>query len=1173
MKVLAVLVSLVSLVDCQNFTSPLRKSFDFNCPANHTIKRMTTFIKQKDTGIKIWCKFEKSTLKCALTDYMGHYVNPLNFTCPRGEVWSGMKSDYIDKLNKRKFKFYCCEVKNSKYFNCYNTPYQDSKEVKLKEGQVIERTRWYYETKNITKRHFRVCEVSQRHTNLNRLKAKCNVTDIDHGNELSGQQRICVISQIKTLSKKTKNLTETINSVADYMEYLVQHGFKISENITKYIVDIFSAFRSRTSDSDFSAFRNRTSDSDFSAFRNRTSDSDFSAFRNRTSDSDFSAFRNRTSDSDFSAFRNRTSDSDFSAFRNRTSDSDFSAFRNRTSDSDFSAFRNRTSDSDFSAFRNRTSDSDFSAFRNRTSDSDFSAFRNRTSDSDFSAFRNRTSDSDFSAFRNRTSDSDFSAFRNRTSDSDFSAFRNRTSDSDFSAFRNRTSDSDFSAFRNRTSDSDFSAFRNRTSDSDFSAFRNRTSDSDFSAFRNRTSDSDFSAFRNRTSDSDFSAFRNRTSDSDFSAFRNRTSDSDFSAFRNRTSDSDFSAFRNRTSDSDFSAFRNRTSDSDFSAFRNRTSDSDFSAFRNRTSDSDFSAFRNRTSDSDFSAFRNRTSDSDFSAFRNRTSDSDFSAFRNRTSDSDFSAFRNRTSDSDFSAFRNRTSDSDFSAFRNRTSDSDFSAFRNRTSDSDFSVDTTTFNQLVTLADIVTISMQDDLTDTPDQDYETTNSIVTSLESVVYALSNQTKDFVSIKNTVGVKLGTITQDIRIPEVNQSASKPFDNWIHMSRYTIIVIKRGEHNATDCSQMNRSSIMSKPKIVSDVIAVSVGHSVTLKSPVTLTFGISNVTQFYMAPVKIVCVYLEMSLSGSVVWTDKGCFTEKSSDDQIICKCYHLTSFAVLMGSKQLPQHQVLTVLTITGCGVSIVCLSITTVVYLYLWKYVKSERSVLLINICVCMLISYLVFLVGIDKTDHQILCQLIAIFLHYSFLCVFFNFLTQSLALYKSIFNKSGRVRLEMFLPVTYITPLLIVGATALVNKAEGYGTSNFCWLSVNKGFIWSFLGPVILILLVNAAVLIAIIKTVQSTHSILDKTHAERTMSAARTIVVLTPMFGLTWVFGLVSMVFDLIVFQYLFVVLNTLQGLFIFLFYCLRQRQVIQAIQLLRRQRQAQTIETTNKRSTTSTSL
>uniref|UniRef100_A0A2C9KDE4 G-protein coupled receptors family 2 profile 2 domain-containing protein n=1 Tax=Biomphalaria glabrata TaxID=6526 RepID=A0A2C9KDE4_BIOGL len=96
---------------------------------------------------------------------------------------------------------------------------------------------------------------------------------------------------------------------------------------------------------------------------------------------------------------------------------------------------------------------------------------------------------------------------------------------------------------------------------------------------------------------------------------------------------------------------------------------------------------------------------------------------------------------------------------------------------------------------------------------------------------------------------------------------------------------------------------------------------------------------------------------------------------------------------------------------------------------------------------------------------------------------------------------------------------------------------------------------------------------LDKTHAERTMSAARTIVVLTPMFGLTWVFGLVSMVFDLIVFQYLFVVLNTLQGLFIFLFYCLRQRQVIQALQLLRRQRQAQTIETTNKRSTTSTSL
>ncbi|KAK6990654.1 adhesion G protein-coupled receptor E2 [Biomphalaria glabrata] len=518
-----------------------------------------------------------------------------------------------------------------------------------------------------------------------------------------------------------------------------------------------------------------------------------------------------------------------------------------------------------------------------------------------------------------------------------------------------------------------------------------------------------------------------------------------------------------------------------------------------------------------------------------------------------------------------------------------SAFGNKASDPDFIIDDTTFDKLVTLADVVTFSMQDNTTDAPEEDYVTINSLVTSLESVVLRLSsNETKDFAFVKNTIAVKIGTVSQGINFPEANHSGLKPFDNWFRNSKneislskkafdgytevrsYSVIAIKRKENDETESFQTNESSITSKPHIVSDVLAVSVGRGVTLKSPVSLTFRVPNVTKLdsHVTPQ---CVYLDTSMSGRVTWSREGCLTERFTDDQIICKCNHLTSFAVLMGPKQLAEHQAMTALTITGCSVSIVCLIITIVIYLYFWRYVKNERSVLLLNLCVCMLISYLVFLLGIDKTDNQILCQFIGIFLHYSFLCVFFNFLSQSLALYKSIYSVSGRVRLELFLPVTYITPLLIVGATALVNQAEGYGTPNYCWLSVNKGFIWAFIGPVICVLLVNSGVLIAVIKTIQSTHSMIDKSNAERTMSAARTIVVLTPLFGLTWTFGIVSLLTDVVVLQYLFVIFNTFQGLFIFVFYCLRQRQIIEAILQTKRQRQAQSTDRTNKPQTAST--
>ncbi|XP_055886850.1 adhesion G protein-coupled receptor E5-like isoform X2 [Biomphalaria glabrata] len=521
-----------------------------------------------------------------------------------------------------------------------------------------------------------------------------------------------------------------------------------------------------------------------------------------------------------------------------------------------------------------------------------------------------------------------------------------------------------------------------------------------------------------------------------------------------------------------------------------------------------------------------------------------------------------------------------------------SAFRTKTSDSDFSVDNTTFDQLVTLADIVTFSMQDNMTDTPDEDYDTINSIVTSLESVVFTLrSNQTNDFVSVKKSIGVKIGTISQDVQFPTSNRSVSNLFDNWIRETKntivlskdsfddlaeitsYSILVIKRQESSEPQLSRTNTSRTISALKIVSDIIAVSVDadQGITLKSPLTLTFGVSNLTQLE-SHVTPACVYLHTSVSGHVTWSRKGCLTESFTDDQIICKCNHLTSFAVLMGPKQLAEYQALTALTITGCSVSILCLIITIVVYLYLWRYVKSERSVLLVNLCVCMLISYLVFLVGIDKTNDQNLCQFIAIFLHYSLLCVFFNFLSQGLALYKYIFNMSGQPRMEILLSVTYMTPLLIVGVTALVNKAEGYGTSNYCWLSVNKGFIWSFLGPVILILLVNSAVLSVIIKTIQSTRAMSDKTHAERAQSAARTIMVLTPLFGLTWTFGLLSLLTDLLPIQYLFVMFNTFQGLFICVIYCVKNKQILEAILNTRRQRIARNMENDNKKAlTTST--
>ncbi|KAH9496025.1 Adhesion G-protein coupled receptor D1 [Bulinus truncatus] len=118
------------------------------------------------------------------------------------------------------------------------------------------------------------------------------------------------------------------------------------------------------------------------------------------------------------------------------------------------------------------------------------------------------------------------------------------------------------------------------------------------------------------------------------------------------------------------------------------------------------------------------------------------------------------------------------------------------------------------------------------------------------------------------------------------------------------------------------------------------------------------------------------------------------------------------------------------------------------------------------------------------------------------------------------------------------------SATGHGTSNYCWLSTDGGVIWSFIGPALFVLTMNILVLIVVIQSIQSSYGMMDKSIRARSVSVARTLCFLTPIFGLSWVFGILSMSSEEKVFQYLFAFLNSLQGLFIFILQCLVRKQV-----------------------------
>ena len=147
-------------------------------------------------------------------------------------------------------------------------------------------------------------------------------------------------------------------------------------------------------------------------------------------------------------------------------------------------------------------------------------------------------------------------------------------------------------------------------------------------------------------------------------------------------------------------------------------------------------------------------------------------------------------------------------------------------------------------------------------------------------------------------------------------------------------------------------------------------------------------------------------------------------------------------------------------------------------QSDRTTIHCNLCICLLIAELIFLIGIGQTENKIVCGVIAGFLQYFFLCAFIwmffegkcsrfvrsLFITRcypGFQLYVMLIEvfEAEKSRVKWYYFFAYGLPLVIVLVSAAIYP-QGYGTEQHCWLKTNNYFIYSFVGPVIVVLFVS-----------------------------------------------------------------------------------------------------------------
>ncbi|KAB1259563.1 Adhesion G protein-coupled receptor E2 [Camelus dromedarius] len=263
---------------------------------------------------------------------------------------------------------------------------------------------------------------------------------------------------------------------------------------------------------------------------------------------------------------------------------------------------------------------------------------------------------------------------------------------------------------------------------------------------------------------------------------------------------------------------------------------------------------------------------------------------------------------------------------------------------------------------------------------------------------------------------------------------------------------------------------------------------------------------------------------------------------------------------QHEedpALAVITYVGLSLSLLCLLLVALTFL-LCKAIQNTSTSLHLQLSICLFLAHLLFLTAIDRTQVKVLCAIVAGALHYLYLAAFTWMLLEGLHLFLTARNLTvvnyssvNRFMKWLMFPVGYGVPAVIVAISA-ATRPNLYGTPTRALSRIklpqnleNKEFLKRAKG-LEKILTVNLALFLMTLWILKSKLSSLNSDMSTLQNTRMLTFKATAQLFilGCTWCLGILQVGPAAHVMAYLFTIINSLQGVFIFLVYCLLSQQV-----------------------------
>ncbi|KAL4624102.1 adhesion G protein-coupled receptor B2-like isoform X1 [Arapaima gigas] len=409
------------------------------------------------------------------------------------------------------------------------------------------------------------------------------------------------------------------------------------------------------------------------------------------------------------------------------------------------------------------------------------------------------------------------------------------------------------------------------------------------------------------------------------------------------------------------------------------------------------------------------------------------------------------------------------------------------------------------------------------------------------------------------VSAISSDIHFPMKGRRGMK---DWARSSQDKIFIPKEVFKLASEESEDSSSFVIGVvlyrtlgfilPALQSPLLITSKVLTVTVRPP-TKPMGHLVVLEFQPllnGTVEPSCAVWDYGNTegGPENWDTQSCQTLPSTV-HTKCLCSKLSTFAVLAQwpkdeEMKLPSFPSLPVLV--GTVVSCAVLFILLFIYFIFWRYIRSERSIILVNFCLSILASNVLILAGQSHALGKGLCMVTAALLHFFFLSSFCWVLTEAWHSYLAVAGGT-RTRLlrKRFLCLGWGLPALVVAVSIGFTRTKGYGTSAYCWLSLEGGLLYAFVGPAALIVLVNMLIGIIIFNKLMARDGVSDAHKKQRAGASLWSSCVVLPLLALTWMSAVLAITDRRsALFQVLFGVFDGVQSMVILMVHGVLRREV-----------------------------